>query len=152
VDGLDDDLIDMQVQAVKAVAGKVPVFAISSSAHEGLKDVLRALSAEVSKARQSVDAVVADDGDELETISLGDSKLAEGWTVETMESDGQVNFIVRGDKIEKFARRTDFNNFEGVNRLRDIMKKMGIMHELRRQGSDGGSLVNIAGREFTLSE
>ena len=60
------------------------------------------------------------------------------------------HFIVRGDKIEKFARRTNFDNYEGVNRLRDIMKKLGITHELSRAGATGESVIEIAGAAFTL--
>jgi GTP-binding protein len=61
-------------------------------------------------------------------------------------------YKVVGDKIEKFARRTDFDNFEGVNRLRDIMKKMGISHDLRRKGVQGDSVIRIGDSEFTFQE
>ncbi len=61
-------------------------------------------------------------------------------------------FVITGEKVEKFARRTDFNNFEGVNRLRDIMKKLGIAHELRRQGAEGDSIVQIGDNKFTFLE
>lgn len=154
IDGLDDDIIQMQVDAVKAVAGDVPVFAISSSAHKGLKDVLRELRRTVVEARK----VAADDDldaleDGYESITLGENQIAEGWTVEQQVSDeGQPYFLVVGDKIEKFARRTDYSNFEGVNRLRDIMKKLGITHELRRKGAESNSIIRIGDDEFTYFE
>ncbi|MEP7204623.1 MAG: GTPase ObgE [Candidatus Saccharibacteria bacterium] len=154
IDGLDDDIIQMQIEAVKAVAGDVPVFAISSSAHKGLKEVLRALRQTVVEARKiaiedDVDAI--EDG--YETISLGENQIAEGWTVERLKDEtGETYYLVVGDKIEKFARRTDFDNFEGVNRLRDIMKKLGITHELRRKGAEGESIVRIGDNEFTYFE
>ncbi len=154
IDGLDDDIIQMQIDEVKVVAGKdAEVFTISSSAHKGLKEVLRALRRKVIEARQVVleDDIEADD--EYETISLGKSQIAEGWTVEkSTEDDGRVYFMVAGEKIEKFARRTDFDNFEGLNRLRDIMKKLGINHELRRQGVEGDSVIKIGDSEFTYLE
>jgi GTP-binding protein len=59
---------------------------------------------------------------------------------------------VIGEKIEKFARRTNFEQFEAVNRLRDIMRKLGITHELIRQGAIGESVVYIGEAEFTLVE
>ncbi len=154
IDGLDDDIIQMQVDAVKAVAGDVPVFAISSSAHKGLKDVLRELRRTVVAARQ---VAAEDDLDALEdgyeSITLGENQIAEGWTVEQQVSDeGQPYFLVVGDKIEKFARRTDYDNFEGVNRLRDIMKKLGITHELRRKGAQSNSIIRIGDDEFTYFE
>jgi len=154
IDGLDDDIIQMQVDAVKAVAGDVPVFAISSSAHKGLKDVLRELRRTVVAARK---IAAEDDIDALEdgyeSITLGENQIAEGWTVEQQVSDeGQPYFLVVGDKIEKFARRTDYSNFEGVNRLRDIMKKLGITHELRRKGAESNSIIRIGDDEFTYFE
>ena len=62
-------------------------------------------------------------------------------------------FAVTGAKIEKFARRTNFDQFEAVNRLRDIMKRLGISHELIRRGAEGNSYVIIGeSRPFTLVE
>jgi GTP-binding protein len=60
--------------------------------------------------------------------------------------------LITGSKIEKFAKRTDFDNIHGVNRLRDIIKKMGITHELERQGATGESIIQIGNHEFTLLE
>lgn len=150
IDGLDDDIINMQIDAVKKVAGKTPVFAISSVAHKGLTEVLRALKETVIKSRKSQEVI--EDEEQIETISLSGAKLAEGWTVEKLETDEGLCFVVSGEKIEKFARRTNFDNFEGLNRLRDILKKLGIAHELRRQGAEGNSIIRIDGGEFTFQE
>ncbi|MDO5475367.1 MAG: Obg family GTPase CgtA, partial [Candidatus Saccharibacteria bacterium] len=59
---------------------------------------------------------------------------------------------VTGEKIEKFARRTDLGNYASVNRLRDIMKKLGIRAELTSMGAKPESIIEIAGKEFTLVE
>ncbi len=153
IDGLDEDIVQMQIDAVKAVAKDAEIFAISSSAHKGIKEVLRALRHKVIEARTiaAEDAIDTVD-EEYETISLSENQITEGWTVEKIEDDGQTYFKVVGDKIEKFARRTQFDNFEGVNRLRDIMKKMGISHELRRKGAEGDSVIRIGDSELTFQE
>jgi GTP-binding protein len=52
--------------------------------------------------------------------------------------------VVTGERIEKFARRTDFDNEAAVQRLRDIMRRAGIMHELTRQGIKPGQEIKIA--------
>jgi GTP-binding protein len=160
IDGLDADIIQMQIDSVKAVAGDdVQVFAISSTAHQGTKEVLRALRAKVVSERQAAalaDSEIEDqDEGEYETIGLGEKQLSDGWVVEKVKSmvDGEEDYYqVSGHKIEKFARRTDFDNFEGVNRLRDIMKKLGVNHELRRQGVEGDSIIKIGDSEFTYLE
>ena len=45
-------------------------------------------------------------------------------------------YVVTGKKIESFARRTDFSDYHGIQRLRDILKKMGIINALVKQGID----------------
>ena len=89
------------------------------------------------------------DEDSTPVISLSDKELKTTWKVEKDE-DGK--FIVTGEKIEKFARRTDLNNYASVNRLRDIMKKLGIRAELTSMGAEPDSIISIAGKEFTLVE
>lgn len=150
-EGLDAEIVQMQIDAVKAVAGKTPVFAISSSAHIGLTEVLRALREKVIEARSVVDQIENDD-EEIETISLSKAKIAETWNVERVEEEGSIYFVVTGEKIEKFARQTNFTNYEGANRLRDIMKKLGIAHELRRRGAEGDSIIQIGDNKFTFVE
>lgn len=150
-EGLDDDIIQMQIDAVKAVAERgVEVYVISSSAHKGLTEVLRALRHKVDAIRSIEREIAATDDDDVPVISLNDKQIADAWTVEKDPDTG--HFVVVGDKIEKFARRTNFDNFEGVNRLRDIIKKMGIGHELSRAGAVGDSIIEIAGQEFPFLE
>ena len=148
-EGLDDDIIQMQIEAIRQVAEKAEILAISSSAHKGIKEVLRALRQKVQAARK-VEHAHEDEDEGIPVIGLADTQLANAWRVEKDEVTGE--FMVFGDKIEKFARRTDFNNFEGVNRLRDIMKKLSITHELTRAGARGDSTIVIAGHPFTLVE
>lgn len=85
---------------------------------------------------------------ELPVIKLGPEQLANSWKVEKLED----KFLVTGPKIEKFARRTDLNNYASLNRLRDIMKKLGIRAELTSQGAEPDSIIEIAGKQFTLVE
>ena len=153
-EGLDDEMIAMQVEAVQKVAGGATVLAISSQAHTGLKEVLRALRTQVIAAREAEKQAKADDPDgDLAVISLSTETKALAWKIKKITNDeGQTVFVVSGHKIEKFARRTHFDSFEGLNRLRDIMKKMGINHALIREGAEGDSIIRIGGDEFTLVE
>lgn len=153
-EGLDEEIIAMQTEAVRAVAlSDAPVFAISATAHKGLKEVLRALRKEVSQVRDRVaEETDSDDAADLPVIGLTDAQRENAWSVTVSDEDGMTIYEVTGDKIEKFARRTDFDNFEGLNRLRDIMKKLGISHELTRKGATGESVIRIHGRDFTFLE
>ncbi len=149
-EGLDDDIIAMQQDALRKVAPDALIFVISSLAHTGLKELLRALRDTVKATRQKQVETSEDEDDDLPVITLGAREQAAGWTV--VHDQDQGVYIVSGEKIEKFARRTNFDGFENVNRLRDIMKKMGITHELNRKGAVGNSTIRIAGNDFTLLE
>jgi len=153
IEGLDDELIQMQIDALKAVAGDTHVFAISSPAHTGLTDVLRELRREVVMIREAEKEAIDEDGTGgLAVISLTEETKALSWHIRK-DGDGEnAVYVVKGHKIEKFARRTQFDNFEGVNRLRDIMKKMGITHALTRAGAEGNSIIRIGLDEFPLLE
>lgn len=148
IEGLDSELLTMQQEALQAVVpAATPVMALSSQAHVGIKEVLRELAALVRRSR---DAAALDEALEEDTsvIGLTQSDAEAAWSVEKNDN----GYKVSGQKIEKFARRTDTNNFDSLNRLRDIMRKMGIVHELLRRGATGDSRVEIAGKTFTLVE
>ncbi len=148
-DAVDDEIIAMQTETLSEVTDS-PVMAISSSAHRNLTEVLRRLVQVVQseKAARLAELELDEDNDSIPTISLSQSQIDEAWAVEKIDD----YFLVTGAKIEKFAARTDFGNIHGVNRLRDIMRKMGIMHELQRQGAASSSRVKIDGKELTLLE
>lgn len=142
----------MQKDELKKVAKDQQIVAISSAAHIGITDLLRALNMLVKDTRATIAAEETEDA-ATPRISLSATEHEKAWHVERKTNeDGQEYFEVTGTRIEKFARRTNFDGFQNVNRLRDIMKKMGIMHELTRQGAVGDSTIRIGKAEFTLLE
>lgn len=152
-EGLDEDIVAMQIQAVQQAAGHSNIFAISSSAGSNIKELLRALRAKVTEVRQAqaeVEEAEAGEHGNVARITLDVRDEQKAWKVLKLD-DG--TFKVTGHKIEKFARRTDFEGgYQNINRLRDIMKKMGIAHELKRQGVEGTSIIRIGRNEFTFLE
>lgn len=152
-DVVDNDIVAMQVAELQKVTNE-PIYAISSSAHKGTKELLRQLAkvvAEDKRERQTMAEEAAKDRapEDKTVITLSDDQLDNSWWV-SRNDDG--SYLVTGPKIERFARRTDFSNEFGVNRLRDIMAKLGIASELTKQGAVGDSIVEIAGHRFTLLE
>ena len=160
-EGLDDEIIAMQSTALQNVANGSPVVEISSQTHAGVTELLRLLRREVTEYRAREAETVEEEGDDLPVIALDVQAASDAWTVErvvgaepdNVDDEDVVSFIIHGAKIEKFARRTNFDQFESVNRLRDIMRKMGITHELIRQGAVGETVVQIGkSMPFTLVE
>ncbi len=195
-EGVDNDILEMQKDAILAVNPDAQIFTISSASGQGITDVLRALVKLKNSARQDTSAAGIARGQErspehdnqagagqnhgsseldfgsvtaladgavreqsLPVIKLGPEQLSNAWKVEKIEEADPAQdppvpakFVVTGPKIEKFARRTDLANYASVNRLRDIMKKLGIRAELTSQGAEPTSIISIAGKEFTLVE
>ena len=149
-EGLDRDIIDMQIKSIKKVNPSAEIFSISSVAHDGLTPLLRKLLSIIESHKTSLATAISKDVEEKPTnvISLTDADYEDTFSV-TM--DGDI-FVVSGQKIEKFARRTDLGNYASVNRLRDIMKKLGIRAELTSLGAGPDSIIRIADKEFTLVE
>ena len=147
-EGVDNEIIEMQMASILAVSPNAKIFTISSAAHTGLTELLRALKNEIKNKKEIIEEDEIET-EEIATITLNEKDLKDTWKVEKTE-DGK--FVVTGEKIEKFARRTDMNNYESLNRLRDIMKKMGIRAELTSLGAEPESMISIAGKEFTLVE
>lgn len=150
-EGLDDDIIAMQIKMLREVAPEdTQIYAISATAHTGLTDVLRELRKRVVAAR-IVEGEKPEEIEDTPVITLSSDALSEHWDV-TFDNDEEV-YRVTGEKIEKFARRTNYEQFESVNRLRDIMRRYGITHEINRMGASGQSMVQIGdSTPFTLTE
>ncbi len=154
-EGVDDEIIQMQMTSILDVNPNAQIFAISAVAHQGITELLRALAEVKAKNAQSgapTEALAqlenSQESEALPVITLSPEHLSKAWKVEKVAD----KFVVTGPKIEKFARRTDLNNYASVNRLRDIMKKLGIRAELTNQGALPESIISIAGKEFTFVE
>ena len=151
IEGVDKEIIDMQMAAILKENPEAEVYAVSAPAKTGLNEVLRALRQAVDEARLA-DEEVIDEGEGLPVISLSEEQQQKSWDVDVIEEQGAKVFVVSGQKIEKFARRTRFDTYEGLRRLRDIMKKMGITHALIRAGAVGDSIIRIGDDQLTLVE
>lgn len=181
-EGLDEEIVKMQMSSILKKNPGVKIFTISSAAHQGLDELLYALNDEIEKSKKNekkpVEAKDPENFDEegiahisldspesfenspvantdaLPVIKLNPKNVKNTWEVIENEpfEDGTKFFTVKGEKIEKFARRTDYDNYESLNRLRDIMKKYGIRAELTSRGAVAESIIEIAGHRFTLVE
>jgi len=137
IEGIEKKQIKKHLAVLKKIAPRgTPVLAISSPSGEGIKELLRVIQKRVLTENKKA-AKEAELAEELPVIGLrGDD---ESWQV----AKNGNKFLVTGKKIERFANRTDFNDYYGLQRLRDIMGKMGIMKELERQGIEPGQKIII---------
>lgn len=137
VEGLDEEIVDDLMQQLRAVVPHdTPLYAISAQAGIGLKNLLYAVQDAVQRMRTKAEQ--AESGEELPVHTLPQNDQA--WQV-TKQDDGL--FLVEGVAIERFAARTNFDNEEAVQRLRDILKRQGILQELVRQGIEPDQRIYI---------
>ena len=135
---VSDDIVDMQIELLKpAVSKTAQIFAISSYAKKGLDPLLFATKKVVDSEHAKQAKKRAKTEKDVAVITL--VQTPDAWTLKKTKN----GFMVKGRKIERFADRTDFESDFGVQRLRDIMKKMGIMNQLRREGVNPGDRIVI---------
>jgi GTP-binding protein len=135
-EGLDEEIIaDRIADLKKVVPPKTEILAISAKSKAGIPELLRIVRDMVATERDKAAAAEEEDSEQgIPRLTLREDNA---WRVS--KQDGV--WVVTGRKIEKFAARTDFENYHGIQRLRDIMRKMGIMHELERQDINPGDTI-----------
>jgi len=114
------------------------IFTISAVTTQEITSLMQAAS-RILKAKNAVK--IKKSKPEIPTITLSEDQI---WQVEKVNNE----YVVTGKKIEGFAKRTNFSQVDGVRRLRDILKKTGVMSEIGRLGGQEGDVIVIAGRKF----
>lgn len=148
IDTVPESTVKQQLEHLHQVT-KSPIYPISAPAHSGILELLRRL-AEMVEQQKAKQALIdkADVSSRVE-IKLDSRQQATSWWV-SRRDDG--SYLVTGEKIERFAERTDFASEFSINRLRDILAKLNIVAELVKQGATGESVIEIAGHRFPLQE
>jgi len=137
-EGLPEDMVkDILEQLKNVIPKKTQIFTISSRSGEGLKQLLTAMQSNVATVNERYSKKQKTKKPKLKILKLKDT--SDSWTI----TKKGKKYLIRGEKIERFARRTDFENPAGVERLRDIMRKMGIMHALERKKINPGDSITI---------
>ena len=112
------------------------VFEISAATHEGLRQFSFGMANMVVEARKKA-ALEAGD---VKRIVISPKAVDDtGFTV-VEEVDG---FRIRGQRVERWVRQTDFSNDEAVGYLGDRIARMGIEDELVRLGATSDSTIMI---------
>lgn len=135
IDGLDDEMIAEYLNILRSVVPPgSPLVAISAQSGVGVKELLYELKTIIQRSEE-VEEIEEDQ--KLPVLTLASTEDA--WQVTKTEE----GFVVSGSKIERFAQRTDFDSEAGIQRLRDIMRKLGITHELERVKIKSGNIIKI---------
>ena len=111
------------------------VYPVSAASRAGLTELLYAMARLVQKARAEAAT------EERTRIILRPTAVDDsGFTVRT-NADG--SFSVRGQKVVRWVRQTNFKNAEAIGYLADRLAQLGVEKELFKQGAVAGSEVRI---------
>jgi GTPase len=61
-------------------------------------------------------------------------------------------FVLKGDKIERLFKMTNFEYEEAARRFARTLRHMGVDDALRKQGAQDGDTVRITDYEFEFTE
>jgi GTP-binding protein len=148
VEGLSQDIIDDLMKTLKkAVPRGTKLLAISAAAGTGTDELLREVARLVYQERANEAEVVAETNNAIPILRLEETEIPYVVT-KVVDAKKNISYEITGAKIMQFAGRTDVDNEEGLQRLRDIMRRLGILHELRRKGVEPGELIKIGNIEF----
>lgn len=129
-----DAITPESLKAIKKLKfSKLPVFYISAAAHMGVPGLLQ----EMVKQLKAIPSPSAD----IKVYTLADLPSAR---FEVSKLKGK--FFVKGDKIEKLLVRTDIDNDQALGRLYKILKRMGVLAELRKIGAKEGDIIKIGSK------
>jgi GTP-binding protein len=118
------------------------VYAVSAATGEGLKEFGFALAAAVEQHRASLPPM------EPARVTLTPKAVDDsGFTVERDPEDPE-GFLVRGIRVERWVRQTDFTNDEAVGFLADRLNRLGVEEQLVKAGAREGDAVTIGGVTF----
>ena len=148
IDTVPESTVKQQLEHLRRVA-KSPIYPIAAPARSGTLELLRHLVEVVERQKAKQTPISQADASSRVEIKLDSRQLATSWWV-SRRDDG--SYLVTGEKIERFAERTDFASEFSINRLRDILAKLNIVAELVKQGATGESVIEIAGHRFPLQE
>ncbi|MDN4482471.1 GTPase ObgE [Demequina lignilytica] len=120
----------------------MPIFEVSAVSHEGLRELGFALAAMVSEERAKAPVL------EAAPIVLRPRAVDEsGFTVTHVRDGAEDYYQVRGTKVERWVKQTNFANDEAVGYLADRLAKAGVEEALFKAGATPGCEVVIGPRQ-----
>ena len=126
-------MADMVAQSLRDKGYEV--YPVSAASREGLQELLYAMARLVQRERAAA-ATEERTRIILRPIAVDDS----GYTVQA-NADG--SFSVRGQKVVRWVRQTNFKNAEAIGYLADRLAQLGVEKELFKKGAVAGSEVRI---------
>lgn len=136
IDAVDADALKV---IKKQKFGKHPVFYISAVAHTGVPELLHAINNTLRMAPKIVEKTKVFTLADVPTYRFEVTKKGKG-------------FVVKGDKVEKLLAKTDIENMQAMGRVYKVLKRMGVLAELKKIGAKDEDNVTIGKKTIEYRE
>lgn len=153
---------EIQKEFEKATGKKV--FAISSMGHIGIEPLLDTLITKTGDDALKDTKLAENEEYGVRNYDLRKLEKSDAWTLFRENGD----FIIMGERIEQIVRMTNMTNREAVDRVYDVIAKIGALRKIENaikdessafhdsffEGQDDMELpkIRIAGRVFPLKK
>jgi GTPase len=111
------------------------VYKVSAASREGLQELLYSMARLVQRERAEAAK------EERTRIILRPTAVDDSGFL--VQKNGDGSFSVRGQKVVRWVRQTNFKNAEAVGYLADRLAQLGVEKELFKKGAVAGSEVRI---------
>lgn len=128
----------------KEKIGNKEVIEISALNKDNLDSLINALS---NLVKDIPDEVLYED-DIQEKHVLYKFKVEKPFTI---IKEGN-KYLIKGDKVEKIFKMTNFNTEEAISRFAKKLRNMGIDEELEKMGIEEGDIIKILDYEFEYTK
>ncbi len=144
---MDMPQAEENLQKFKEKAGDIPIYPISAYTRQGIRELLFAIADELEKAPEF--PLLEEEEGKATGVKYKYEKPEEEFSI-TRDPDGA--FVVRGEKVERLVRMTNFNYEQSIQRFARQLRGMGIDEALRARGARDGDTVRILDFEFEFIE
>lgn len=162
VDLIDKDLQQLMISELKKKYPKIKdVMIISAVTGEGIKELIFKVWQELGKvkklarfSKKKSSGKTTEEGFKIFRPHLvqDDRKFQVKLKGTKKLQNGKIKkiFLVEGKRLEQIVNMTDFENDGAVQRVYDVLEKMGVRKEIRLLGGERGDFVKIGEHKLKI--
>ncbi|MGH9548304.1 MAG: Obg family GTPase CgtA, partial [Terriglobales bacterium] len=142
----ESEQIANEIRASKAAQGHSPPMVISAATNTGVKDLLHQISALLIELK-------AGDSEDLQSDEVAPDARATDHAdsgFEVVRKKG--TFTVLGDRVARVVSVTNMRDPDSLHHLHNVLRSMGVIDALIKQGAKAGSEVVIGDVAFVFGE
>ena len=144
---MDDDDADVRLATFKQQLGEeVTVYPISALTNEGIKELIYHIN-DLLKVTEAF-PLYEQTGEEVSKVKIYDATLSDEPTqFEIIRLDAHT-YEIKGEEVVKYYRRFNISTEEGMLRLLQFLRKIGVDDQLDKMELEDGDIVILDNFEF----